>query len=62
MTKQHGPDKNLQNVVKDLDQPRINAEFNNQQQRKTDDRRQRDNNRFDEEGKLNAGGLNHVET
>jgi hypothetical protein len=62
MTKQRGPDKNLQNVAKDLEQPRINALFDDQQQRQTDDRRRWDNIRHDEEGEPAVGGLKHVET
>jgi hypothetical protein len=62
MTKQHGPDKNLQNVAKDLEQPHINAHFDNQLQQKTNDRRDRDMTSRDEESYPSAGGLKHVET
>ncbi|MFC0216368.1 hypothetical protein ACFFK0_28625 [Paenibacillus chartarius] len=41
MTKQYGPDKNLQNVVDDLEKPKINAEFNQQQNQEKNDRRER---------------------
>jgi hypothetical protein len=62
MTKQKGPDKNLQNVAKDLEQPHVNAHYDNQMQLKTDTRRHWDKISADEEGEPSVGGLKHVET
>jgi hypothetical protein len=62
MTEQKSRDKNLQNVVKDLEKPDINAFYNHLQQQKTDDRRHWDAIRGDEEGKESRGGLHHVKT
>lgn len=62
MTKQKGPDKNLQNVVKDLDKPHISAHFDAQMQLKTDTRRHMDKIRDDEHGEPFSGGVKHVET
>jgi hypothetical protein len=62
MTKQKGPDKNLQNVVDDLDKPDINAHYNAQMQLKTDTRRRWDKIRSDQPGEpLITGGEKDVE-
>jgi len=43
LTKQKGPDKNLQNVAKDLEMEPVNAHNANQLQRQSEDRRHQDN-------------------
>ena len=42
MTKQIGPDKNLQNVVKDLENSPVNAHHAQQVQQQTNDHRHQD--------------------
>jgi hypothetical protein len=42
MTRQKGPDKNLQNVVDDLQHTGVNAHHNQQIQQDTNDRRHQD--------------------
>ena len=47
MTRQKGIDKNLQNVVKDLDQNPVNAHHAMQLQQDTNDRRKQDGHNHD---------------
>jgi hypothetical protein len=49
MTKNKLGDKNLQNVLKDLDKPRINSHQVQQLQQQTNDRRHQDALNHDEE-------------
>jgi len=42
MTRQKGPDKNLQNVAEDLNRLKVNAHNAQQQQQDTNDRRHKD--------------------
>ncbi|SIR61783.1 MULTISPECIES: hypothetical protein [unclassified Paenibacillus] len=52
MTKQKGPDKNLQNVAKDLELEPVNAHNANQLQRQSEDRRHQDNLNHEDETDL----------
>jgi hypothetical protein len=53
LTKQKGSDKNLQNVVKDLEAEPVNAHNANQLQRQSEDRRHQDNLNHEDETDLN---------
>ena len=42
MKKKMKPDKNLKNVIQDLEKPQVNEHFNQQMQQDTNDRRHQD--------------------